>query len=655
MRDQIHAVIFFPFRPAVRMALFNEPIFLSFFFLHFFLTPHHFYYLLFINMPPTSLLSLPTEVIPSIANHLNLKDLAQCVLVCDKWAVLFNPFFWRHVRVGPAFRGYNAWTALVYNIRHFRSLDLVDPLVAQILSFTLQEPGRGAGRLESLSARFDEEAPSLFRSEKEEEGLTALQLAQSKAFGNVQMLILMMKANKNLRSLTMDESCFRHRDGTDAFPYIMENCPTSQLERLEVRFGRHPSLPSDDGGDVGQSVEHDVEELFQIMSEARASVDDGTHACFNNLKELVISGGNHHTDFSRLAFLARCPNLERVQVEHIDATSMLSLGFTMGYFCEKLSCLDWRGAPEKMGAQGDKSISDLLSALKVQWKELSLPNLAEGGPKSFAALMKHVRTTLEVLKVDGLGNVSEDEFLELLCSAQHLRRLEGPRDGELSVLMKDMVISAFAGSHMHLEDGKERTWALGPSLEFLQLRILNVPRPDVVCMRQGNPFEDIWVGEDFGLVSQYVHEWVYKQLGKLTGLQELVLGVMELDPKELRERGLEGFAADSLELEAALRGVFSTFQYHCLEFSLESGLEMLAGMKKLRMLDVKATAHRIGVAELDWMHINWPKLKEIKGLVSAREWAGDVEGGIEVKTAVEEWLAAHPHGIGSYYYTGPIK
>ncbi|KAG0287897.1 hypothetical protein BGZ96_008261 [Linnemannia gamsii] len=593
-------------------------------------------------MPPTSLSSLPTEVIPSIANYLNLHDLAQCVLVCDKWAVLFNPFFWRRVRAGSAFRGYNAWTALVYNIRHIRSLDLVDPLVAQILSFTLQEPGRGAGRLESLSARFDQEAPSLLRSEKEKEGLTALQLAQSRAFGNVQMLVLMMKANKNLKSLTVDESCFRRRDGTDAFSYIMENCPTAQLERLEVWFGRHPSLPSDDGDDDGDSGEHDVEELFHILFKAKASVDDGTHACFNNLKELVISGGGRHIDFSRLAFLARCPNLERIQVEHIDATSMLSLGFTLGYFCEKLSCLDWRGAPEKMGAQGDKSISDLLSALKVQWKELSLPNLGEGGPKSFAALMKHVGTTLEVLKVNGLGSVSEDEFLDLLCSAQHLRRLEGPRDGEMSVLMRDIVISAFEGSHMHLKDGKERSWALGPSMEFLQLRILNVPRPDVVCTRHGNPFKDIWAGEDIGLGSRYVHEWVYKQLGKLTSLQELVLGVMELDPKELRERGLEGFPADSLELEDALRGVFPTFGYYCLEFSLESGLKMLAGMKELRMLDVKATAHRIGVAELEWMHINWPKLKEIKGLVSAREWAGDVEGGLEVKAAVEECSVPKP-------------
>ncbi|KAF9292175.1 hypothetical protein BGZ88_006503 [Linnemannia elongata] len=86
------------------------------------------------------------------------------------------------------------------------------------------------------------------------------------------------------------------------------------------------------------------------------------------------------------------------------------------------------------------------------------------------------------------------------------------------------------------------------------------------------------------------------------------------------------------------------------QFSLASGLELLGGMEELRVLDVRSTAHRIGIVDLDWMHVNWPKLKEIKGLVSKREWAGDVPGGLAVKAAVEEWMAAHPHGIGSSFY-----
>ncbi|KAF8928673.1 hypothetical protein BGZ47_001483 [Haplosporangium gracile] len=51
-----------------------------------------------------------------------------------------------------------------------------------------------------------------------------------------------------------------------------------------------------------------------------------------------------------------------------------------------------------------------------------------------------------------------------------------------------------------------------------------------------------------------------------------------------------------------------------LELSLESGLERLAGLKDLEVFDFEGLDHRIGKAELDWMAVNWPKLKIIHGL-----------------------------------------
>ncbi|KAF9283656.1 hypothetical protein BGZ88_010364 [Linnemannia elongata] len=152
-----------------------------------------------------------------------------------------------------------------------------------------------------------------------------------------------------------------------------------------------------------------------------------------------------------------------------------------------------------------------------------------------------------------------------------------------------------------------------------------------------------------------VQRWVYTQMGSLTGLQELILGVKKLYTKDLLTRNITFLSSDPIVLEETLRHGAPTFIYRSLEFSLESGLELLAGMKELRVLDVKSTAHRIGVAELEWMHVNWPKLKKIKGLVSKREWSGDTEAGLEVMTAMEKWLDAHPHGIGSSYYSGTIS
>ncbi|KAF8979211.1 hypothetical protein CPC16_011837 [Podila verticillata] len=57
------------------------------------------------------------------------------------------------------------------------------------------------------------------------------------------------------------------------------------------------------------------------------------------------------------------------------------------------------------------------------------------------------------------------------------------------------------------------------------------------------------------------------------------------------------------------------FQLNCLEMSLESGLSALEGLKKLRVLDVRRMAHRVGVQELDWMQENWPRLEAVRGLI----------------------------------------
>lgn len=49
--------------------------------------------------------------------------------------------------------------------------------------------------------------------------------------------------------------------------------------------------------------------------------------------------------------------------------------------------------------------------------------------------------------------------------------------------------------------------------------------------------------------------------------------------------------------------------------SLESGLGALEGPKKLRVLDIRRMAHRVGAQELDWIQENWPRLETVRGLI----------------------------------------
>ncbi|OAQ26571.1 hypothetical protein K457DRAFT_683579 [Linnemannia elongata AG-77] len=596
---------------------------------------------------PVSFSSLPPEIVPLIATSLNRHDLAQCVRVCHQWLTLFTPSLWRNVKADSWFCDNKRILILIRNSQFIRHLELGDGLVADILG--LVQFGRrsvGVGLL-TLVASFEQETPSSFprltllgdgAAGVEQEQEQEQQQEDDAKHGNARTLGMLLQASDNLKSLTVDETCFRFRDGTDAFLLIIGCCPTRALERLEIRFGHHPAFAT-------LTAENDENTIYTAL-EAWAP-EAGTLGVFEALKELVLFGGDSHIAALRVGFLTRCPSLERVQLNNIDEVAMVSLGVAFNKCCHQLSHLDWRGPSRGF----DDEIAVLISSAKSHWKEISLPDMDAFGPKAFAALMESVRTRLEVLKVNGWGDLQGPDFLDLLCSAQHLRRLEGPADGRVWSSTTELTMWAYSAFYQHTH-GKDRSWALGPSLEFLQIWIDDVPRPDIVCRRNGDPLPpnpDVPEGGGDVYLRYDVQRWVYTQLRRLTGLQELILGVRELDPKVLLVRSVAHLSYDPIPLEESLRHVAPTFIYRSLEFSLDSGLEMLAELKELRVLDVKSTAHRIGVTELDWMHVNWPKLKTIRGLESKREWAGDVADGLAIKAAVDAWMADHPNGIGSCY------
>ncbi|KAG0026464.1 hypothetical protein BGZ81_006330 [Podila clonocystis] len=70
------------------------------------------------------------------------------------------------------------------------------------------------------------------------------------------------------------------------------------------------------------------------------------------------------------------------------------------------------------------------------------------------------------------------------------------------------------------------------------------------------------------------------------------------------------------------------YQRQCLEMTLESGLDELAGLTELVMLDVSNMDQGIGIPELEWMDRSWRRLLRINGMFmhcvnpvpGAREW-----------------------------------
>ncbi|KAF9140745.1 hypothetical protein BG015_001526 [Linnemannia schmuckeri] len=173
------------------------------------------------------------------------------------------------------------------------------------------------------------------------------------------------------------------------------------------------------------------------------------------------------------------------------------------------------------------------------------------------------------------------------------------------------------------------------------MRIENVPRPNVLCRRNGSSLDNQLVGGlPMDMTKRYdVHRFIYTRLSRMTGLKELNLGVPDTVSARHSWHVIE--AGELGRFDDPGHNFVREFNYRSLELSLDSGLDLLANMKELTVLDVRWTAHRIGVEELEWMHANWPKLKEIKRLASKRGWAGDDEGGMVVKVAVDGAYSYH--------------
>ncbi|KAF8976340.1 hypothetical protein BGZ46_008343 [Entomortierella lignicola] len=75
------------------------------------------------------------------------------------------------------------------------------------------------------------------------------------------------------------------------------------------------------------------------------------------------------------------------------------------------------------------------------------------------------------------------------------------------------------------------------------------------------------------------------------------------------------------------------------KFSIESGLELLEGLKQLRILNVANTKNDIQRQELEWMCEHWPNLESIEGLYRpkvASWWS--LEGASSIPAKVENVL-----------------
>ncbi|KAH7041765.1 hypothetical protein BKA57DRAFT_472640 [Linnemannia elongata] len=158
------------------------------------------------------------------------------------------------------------------------------------------------------------------------------------------------------------------------------------------------------------------------------------------------------------------------------------------------------------------------------------------------------------------------------------------------------------------------TWACASSLKVLRIMIGGLTRSNNNNNNNNSSssndinnsaMDTTADGGDFDLQRQ-----IYRFLGSLKNLEELCLG---FGPEE-----------DSIFTLPQDQGR----QKECLDFSLDTGLELLEGLKSLRVLNVARMNHQIRLSEVQWMCQTWPQLQVIEGLLkvkSLERWQAAVD------------------------------
>ncbi|KAF9921519.1 hypothetical protein FBU30_008417 [Linnemannia zychae] len=587
----------------------------------------------------TAVSSLPEELITLIASNLALNDLSCSVRVCKEWQAAFTPSLWREIRIvdetiDERFTSEEARMALVDNSHYIRVVETSDPTFMFYLATT--EPK--ITKLQSITLRLRKNRTSplstILYSKKHVPAPIPAAIGPDNSIHLPRCgtyILELVNNNKDVRELSFDDGCYRLKDGRDCFPHLIATLPTS-VEKLELSFLDPIDENDPKRGDDGVYLRK-VGGLFRSL--------DPLHA----LKEVRINAvDKQRMDSRQLIFLERCPNIEKLWIDHPDNGLVRNLPLFLRA-CLNLNRLEW---PTCDMVSKDYIIG-LLRSSTLGWKELRLPDLVQFGAQAMEVVLENV-DTLEIFRLESTEYLDVHKAtLDLLCSAKNLRRLEGLADGQRSFTIRELELNAYEAYLEHIGGTRgDRSWALGPSMEYLQLQIDWIPRPDVMYRQSGQRlfFRQVQMNNDLRF---QVQRWVYAQLGRMTGLKELILGFADLTDAILETYGLDYSMNPAVMEETLLRNI-RMFRYMSLEFSLESGLALLAGLKELRVLDVRAMAHYIGVEELEWMHINWPKLKTIRGLESDRRWSVKYEEGPAARAAVQAWMAAHPKGIGSSYY-----
>ncbi|KAF9374517.1 hypothetical protein CPC16_001236 [Podila verticillata] len=438
---------------------------------------------------------------------------------------------------------------------------------------------------------------------------------------NQSLVIPLIKSNPRLRTLIWDAA----GDIQDALLlYTSTYLPVLEVIVLEARI--HPIHPQT----LKQFLEALPESVCTIslhVSISRRlttpSMDLSENRQHPQLESIKVEGDMDDEDEYIFAeFLGSCSmRLRKVILSrhaHLRISKLFGVLERLEAVPNTLFLCRKEGPEDTRDELTDLDVSQMISR-SVKWTRIDIRTQRNVGALTAAAIASHCQK-LETLSLSDCPRVNSSDIQSILTVASNLLYLDINSNGN------------FAPPQLQASDVVSSSWACS-SLEGLSANIVGVPRPDVTLQHNGQPTSGALHS---GTVadSHAIQRRVLAQIGMLTGLQELHLGNNELSENETDRFGYDPATKKTLFVD-------DHFQLTCLELSLASGLDQLSELKGLEVLDVTRMAHRIGVAELEWMQENWPCLERVEGLFN--EWYDILEPG------VRSWLKKHKPRWGEIY------
>lgn len=526
-------------------------------------------------------------IINAITPRLTKHDLTHCVLVNQQWNTIFTPLLWKNISpVNSAHKG-NSWMIDFHKIKWIR---LFEKCVLE--AGALRKNGRW---IRNIDAEFCGMVDLLT-------GTAAGGDGECYCDGLVELKIGDDRGTKMYMVRDDEYPMSQPHDVHVASVVRLLQHNQGQLRKLAF-LGSLLSIDAQDTARMIRAIPSNVEELnvvkFTTSPLSSSALPVELDPELTNLKTLTFTLSSFD---NLLSILQRSPALEILVLKNLwyparDRVPWHALVSTIQEFCPRLTSLHLIDCPP----YSDDEFSALLGASARGWKTLGFPRGYDAyghgndahkfGPLSTEALLKHC-ATLENLRIEGCDDLPSWAIQEVLSSAPKLRRLDAIslerwRGRNVQLDAKDIV---------GLRDGTSlsgKDWVC-LSLESLKIQITGIPRGAA----EHGP--------------QHIQREVYKQLGRLTGLKQLVLGHEVEHPttiyKPMPGASLEGTHPFGVPYEERPEYRGAGYQTSCLEMTLKSGLGVLEGLKGLRKFEVGGMDVGSGVEEEVWRRENWPLL-----------------------------------------------